>query len=339
MRTPWWLAAAIFLTSLGLVRCAPLPDMVNQERTKEDYSADQVREMTVDQPFLMSGDYFRQRDQAPSVVLGGDPKAPEKTASSEKPSDPSSAMAGKTPVPATAPKSPSASTALAGAEFPMKIGVIIDRRHVAEALAIALARAVSETAIAWPVVMADQEKMDESLAGGGCATGDLACVAGALARYPGVRMLALVESLGEENGEMVARVGVVDSGIGFRWPIMEIRVPAGDVRTAFHSICNNVLEFAVTRSRIMPWFCRIFSKDGDYWFLTAGEESGLKPGDVLAVTAPGRLVKNPSGMPAGWLPGPEKGRLVVLQTFGADFAACSLESGGAPEPADLVMKP
>ncbi|GBC62463.1 hypothetical protein DENIS_3435 [Desulfonema ishimotonii] len=62
-------------------------------------------------------------------------------------------------------------------------------------------------------------------------------------------------------------------------------------------------------------------------------------GDELAVVSGGKLIKSPTGLPAGWIPGPTKGRLKVVQLFGKDFAVGKLIDGQGPKPADLLMKP
>jgi hypothetical protein len=65
-------AVQIFLACMitAMVGCASAPDIASTEKSEgEKYSADEVRHMTVDQPFLTSGEYFRERNQEPERNL------------------------------------------------------------------------------------------------------------------------------------------------------------------------------------------------------------------------------------------------------------------------------
>ena len=95
---------------------------------------------------------------------------------------------------------------------------------------------------------------------------------------------------------------------------------------------------AVHRSAITPWFCRSFSQDNQTWYINAGKASGLETGTLLKVIAGGKLVKAPSGVPAGWIPGEVKGTLRVDDHFGRDLAVCSLVNGLGPGEGDLLIK-
>jgi hypothetical protein len=88
---------------------------------------------------------------------------------------------------------------------------------------------------------------------------------------------------------------------------------------------------------MIPWYCKSFSKEDGRYYITAGEKSGLMVGQTLRIMTPGKLVKSPTGLPAGWIPGKEKGRLKVELFFGDDFSACSLVSGREPRAEDLIM--
>ncbi|NJL59313.1 MAG: insulinase family protein [Desulfobacteraceae bacterium] len=53
----------LYLTLL-IFGCSNAPDMVSTQKSGKDrYSADEIRRMTVDQPFLISGDYFREQER------------------------------------------------------------------------------------------------------------------------------------------------------------------------------------------------------------------------------------------------------------------------------------
>jgi hypothetical protein len=326
------------------VGCGALPDIVSTEKKDgERYSADEIRQITVDQPFQISGDYFRERDQEPAVVMGGKeskpPAADSKQTASQTVKTPAEASAQKTPHAAAQPSpiskdSPQLKTA------PVKAGLIFDDKKISGETARRVLTALPRAADMLPVIIADPDKIHEVMANTPCPQKDLYCLSGALNLYPGVRMAALIEEIQAEGPSVSAKVAVVDAGILFRYPIMQISVPVkGDTDQAIAELLYNVLAFAVNKSQVMPWFCRTFSAENDKWYITAGRQSGLEPGQKLKIISPGTLVKSPNGLPAGWIPGDEKGVLRVDKLFGQDFAVCSLESGAGPAPQDVLIRP
>ena len=55
--------ASYFLAFTILAGCAGAPDITSTEKSADQpYSAADVRHMTIDQPFVLSGDYFRERE-------------------------------------------------------------------------------------------------------------------------------------------------------------------------------------------------------------------------------------------------------------------------------------
>ncbi len=373
----------VFLCFWG---CGPKPDMVSTEKEPgEAYSADEVRRMTVDQPFLLSGEYFRERDQEPRVVLdemlgekdtpaaesvaeapaavaASKPRPVEKPAADAREARPAEkSMAAATeprpdipPVKAAAPSeksgrkggAPGPEGASSG-EFvlPVKVGVVVDGQGMAAGTPERISESIPMGVRGLPVVIADQDKVREVMTRAPCSSRrDLLCLSQALGVYPGVRMLVLVESAGLPEripGTVTVRMAVVDTGLLFRYPMMEAAVPvdsAAAVDTALAGAVQRALAFAVDKSEVMPWFCRAFAFEDQTWFVTAGGRTGLKPGDRLRVLSPGKVVKSPTGLPAGWLPGEFKGRIRVDQLFGADFAACSLVEGAGPGPEDLLVR-
>lgn len=351
--------------------CAPLPDMVSTEKKEgETYSADEVRQVTVDQPFLLSGDYFRERNQEPTVeldnLIGTDEDAPpteQKTpAPPEKPREPTDIPPSAPPEtvhPATSVQDTAAAdtrstpppatpeTASSTEEpSPVKVGLIIDTATVPEETARLLRQMTPQAAARLPVLMADPEKVSEVMAGTTCARErDLACLSRALGIYPGVRMVVLVEEMILPDtfaGTLAGQVSLVDTGLLYRYPVMAVRVPvpaAGETETAVTAALQQVLAVAARKQDLMPWFCRVFHQDEEAFYISAGKRSGLEAGDRLQVVSGGRVVPSPTGHPAGWLPGGKQGMVEVTRLFGEDFAACRLVEGTAPTPADLLMRP
>ncbi len=358
-----WLAPVL---TLGILwGCGPLPDIVSTEKKEgQKYSADEVRQMTVDQPFQLSGDYFRERDQKPSTDLGKlfSRKAEKKTEAKSVQTDTqqpvpktestdTQAAVAADPVPVSeiasaesSPVSDPVTEKKTGVSFPVKTGLIIDKEKIFSETAQRIMQALPIAAQNLPVISADREKMEEVMSRSACQERDLQCLSAALSLYPGVRMLVLMENFDlpkEKSGNIKTRIGVVDAGLLFRYPTMEINLPlAGkDPDTAIAAILHQVLDFAVKKSQIMPWFCRAFSSDKGEWYVSAGGGTGLKTGQILQVISPGKVIQSPIGLPAGWIPGEVKGQLAVKQLFGEDFSVCTLKSGKGPEPEDLLVMP
>lgn len=334
--------------------CGPMPDMVSTEKKEgEAYSADEVRRMTVDQPFLLSGEYFRERDQEPKIVLdevfdGKEKSPPGKSAS--KPAPKTEPVKQTAAVPSQTPAGTDASLESAGPSspeafaFPVKVGVVIDGERMAAGAPARIAGSVPQGMRGLPVVMADQEKVREVMTRTDCpGRRDLLCLSKALGLYPGVRMLVLVEAASlpkKPPGSVTVRMAVVDTGLLFRYPMIEAAAPVAsesEVDTVLAGAMQRALAFAVDKSRVMPWYCRAFAYQDDIGYLTAGSRSGLKPGDVLTVLSPGKTAPSPTGIPAGWLPGEPKGKVRINRLFGPDFSVCALVEGEPPGPEDLLV--
>lgn len=339
-----------FLLIALLAACASAPDMVSTDKAEgERYSADDIRRRTVDQPFLLSGDFFREREQDPEMTFNLGKAAPKSHGDQEettekpataiaRPGDPASPTAEETPPPA-----PSSKEQL---DHPIKIAAVFDPAAIAKNRQQRMQSVLAQTAPDYPVVLADPEKVREMLATTDCLEKrDLRCIAERLGVYPGVRMLMLVEAFGWADslpGQAIARISLVDTGIGFRYPPLEISATiqsAAYIDGFLKGVLQQTMAFAVQKSRIMPWFCRAFSTDGNQLYVSAGKKSGMTVGDVLNVATPGKLVASPTGLPAGWVPGNVVGKVRVDTLFGEDFAVCSLVEGKMPAPGDLLTAP
>lgn len=315
----------MFLYVSLYIGCASAPDMVSEKKSQgEKYSADEVRRMTVDQPFLISGDYFREREERPAIVIGK-----------------SDAEAPKTVQPAQLPETAPESQKIAPAILPIKIGFLLSQ-NVAAASVAAIYSAIPDSAKNFPVLIMEQEEIAETLQHSDCLRrGDTICASQNLGVYPGLRMLIMIEQFDIPEkfpGNAAVRLSITDTGINFRYPLIESgkTLQKKDDTTDFiQKIFHDAVAYAVRKSEIMPAFCKAFSAENGKVFITAGKMSGLKPGDQLNVFTPGNLVKSPAGAPAGWIPGKQKGVVKVETLFGKDFAACSSE-GGMPTTEDML---
>ncbi len=372
------LISALLMAALLLpLGCASAPDIASTEKqTGERYSADEIRRQTVDQPFLISGDYFREREQQPQWDLNeifSDSKSDEKRADAAEVAEPEISQSpepqraqenmASPPTPSTGsiqPDTPPAATAPPAASRqkaealeaeafdrpPLTIGLFFDPETIPDSAAVRVDHLMSAAAAQSGAILTDQEKIREVLSTVDCLSRkDLACVAQALAIYPGVRMLILFEAIELPErlpAKALMRMSLVDTGLSYRYPTIEITQDLENAEDQDRFLTGTLMQltdFAIQKSRLMPWHCRAFSQDGDTWFITAGKRSGLKPGDRLSVSTSGRLVKSPTGLPAGWLPGDIEGKVKITRIFGDNLAACELTEGRGPEPEDILLFP
>lgn len=335
------------LISLAIVffaGCGPMdiinaekPDITSTEKKDgEKYSADEIRRITVDQPFLLSGDYFREREPDTQVNIdftGGEAKKPAATNKAED---------------RTIAKAPSA-VSEAGPVLkspkdapPLKVGFIFGKKTDADTARL-LENALQKAGGKYPALLTGPAALLKALDGDTCPKSDnIACVVKSLGVYPGIRMLVVVDtlSLPKKAGGASFQAVAVDTGTGFQYPPFvasgEIATPP-EIATFLGAVLENIVGSCLKRSEIIPWYCRAFSKEGNQIYVSAGGESKLKPGDRLKTLGPGKLVKSPGGMPAGWIPGSYKGLLKVDLLFGRDFAACSLVGGKPPGKEDMLV--
>ena len=338
----------IVLVAMLIGGCASSPDMVSTKRVEgEKYSADEVREMVVDQPFLLSGDYFRERTQKSRSLkellnLGSDEN--NETIQSSKSSQSTQRAAHEGRGGAYSSNKPISSHAASPLSLPVKVGFLLDRGRVSDRTENKIFRLIPDIAPAFQVLPVSQDQIHEALSISDCLEKkDLLCIAGTLSLFPGVQMLALIERFDVPSqfpGSTVVKLAMVDTGIPFRYPAMEITASVNDalaMEDFIKGVLHKIFDVAVAKSGVMPWFCRSFSEDDGKWYISAGERSGLTIGQQLQVMSGGRVVRAPGGLPAGWLPGTPTGTLKVDRFFGSDLAVCSLVTGDGPDPENVIL--
>ena len=85
------------------------------------------------------------------------------------------------------------------------------------------------------------------------------------------------------------------------------------------------------------WSGRIASIKGRTVYLNAGQKTGLKVGDVLAVQELGEEILDPqTNVVLGRAPGPVKGEVIVTGFFGKDGSMATIRSGTGFKTNDLV---
>ncbi|MBC7357310.1 MAG: hypothetical protein H5U10_02120 [Desulfacinum sp.] len=323
--------------------CGSAPDIVSEEKKPgQKYSAAEVREILIDHPFLLSGDYFRERQDLKPMVLGSvlsqaQEESTEELKAQLKEKEERLAKLEKAVFEGRRP-------ALPAEALRIKVGFLVDPEKVPTHLADRLLAQADRLSVTYDVLFVHHRDLEQVLSGTDCLQKrDLACITRIAAIYPGTRFINLVESVSVPAsfpGTAAARFGMVDAGIGYRYPLVQMEMPVkndADVTTFLELIARRSYEQALDKKDTMPWVTHVFSQQQGQWFVSAGNRSGLLVGDLLDVVSDGKLVQAPTGVPAAWMPGPPKGRLRVERLFGDDLAIATLVSGEPPEMGDWLI--
>lgn len=340
--------------------CASSPDIVTTEKGEnEKYSNADIREIAVDQPYLLSGDFFRERNQPTSIDFGAIFKAEEKIASNQTKLEQKitslqqeiSSLKKKGPEKINVSPEQTVSQIHEDVDnkqkitykTKVKIGLLIDGSKIQPVNIRKISLTAEKLVKTMPVILVSNDEIYETLAQNNVLENkDLYRTSGILTVYPGIRMLVLMEEFKTPDffpGTASAIISIIDSGLFYRYqPIrLEMKIENNkDMNIFLENIIHSALTKAVETSKIAPWFCRSFSSEDTLFYINAGKETGLKKGMVLTIKTKGKFIKSPSGIPAGWLPGETKGLLKVEYFFGKDFAACMSISGENPTVHDFI---
>ena len=341
----WAVPAVFFVMIAGCILEGPGPDIVSTEKEEgRYYSADEVRRITLDHPWLLSSEYFLNRKYPGEEAAEEEEKA--KTELEERVAKLEKSMTGEASARATSENQAARkAAALALPAVPVKIGFYLDvPEHGGEEAASLVNAADKAAAGAEALCVVNHYTVRDILASTDCRkTGDYECMARNLTLYPGVRMLVVAENLEiPENmpGEASLRLKVMDAALASAYPSMEMTRRLEDrahVSTFFSDAVNRAFAYAKNKAEIMPPHCRVFSVKNQRAYISAGRSSGLTPGDTLRVVSGGEAVKSPTGLLVGWLPGEETGALKVQALVGKDVAACAPVSGEMPEKGSYVL--
>ncbi len=337
-----WISCGVFLifiTSCSLT--GPKPDIVSEKKSPDEiYSNAEIRRMTVDQPHLMSGDYFRKRTEEDSHK----PESGELLSESREKSDQSSKMAADPSTPHSRKKAVSSPAAPPdSAEYPLKVGMLLKKSGFSDSAAGRLMQAANQ-AIDKHMMLVNDTGMREVMASTDCpAESDIACIAEHAALYPGVRMMVTVNGshLPEAfPGKAAVRLTVWDAALANSYPEIEItdrierREQAGDFLQ--HAMAR-VFDYARRKAEVMPTHCRVFSVKENDIYINAGKMTGIPIGETFRVVSGGDTVTSPNGVPVGWVPENDKARIRVERLVGSDAAGCTLVKGEMPEPGAYVL--
>ena len=341
--------------------CASSPDIVSTDNNSvTGYSNAQIREVTIDQPNLLSGDFFRERVQPVTSTDVGSRAASsdEKIISTNQEAleKKVNALQDEVALLKTAPHKTTAivpekfvqeknNQLLVKGKMKLKTGLLIDRSKVLPSTVKKISLAADKFVETGEIVLVGNDEIYETLAqNNALESKDLFRTSGILTVYPGIRMLVLVENFTLPNafpGMGSAMVSMVDAGLLYRYKPVKFEMPVKtdeDASRFVESILSSTFTRAIKSSQVTPWFCRVFSSEENFMYINAGEKTGLEKGMLLKVSAPGKQIKSPAGTPAGWIPGEVKGVLKVERFFGKDFAACSVVEGEKPTVYDYLTQ-
>jgi hypothetical protein len=349
------------------------PEETGEALTEEETSRKAWDEQLHEHPWTVSGEYFRQKEQGTGVDLREwlesrqemedkqketeeRLEALEKAVHERQPSEaPESSQA---PVAAVAQPSPeptvSGDRAFSSRDLRFKAAMVAfpEAYEAAPDVKEALLGSVGRQFVSNPqILLVGPEEVEEILMQQGLVAGskNMAKVAQALGTYPAARLVVFVEKLGlETKGKKVKgslEYAVVD---GFSGRSITTAQEAGSAssgadgtRKVLGELVSAMAETLEKKAAQYDWYSRVAMVEGKQVYLTAGDASGLKVGDILSVYGPGREIVHPvAKVSMGFQRGPYKGKIKILKLFGYDAAEATLVSGkGKIEGNDLVALP
>jgi hypothetical protein len=218
-----------------------------------------------------------------------------------------------------------------------KLGLVLTAQASSE-LQLTLEQALAAAQSDYPVVVVGANELAQQLTAHGCQSSAIEACAGRLASYPGVQHVVLINRLETKQNLLRATLQLHDTALGTSRPPVSVELTAAEGQSAaLRSLADKIMTETLAAARTTPWSTRAFNRSGDEIFLAAGQRSGLKPGMVLTVHAPGRTIPSPTGGIAGWMPGAKKGAIKVTGLFGDDYAVAELIEGEPPAPTDPLL--
>lgn len=353
----WMARVAVLGVCAACLGCAGLgsgPDISSEKQDpNQKYSNAEVRRMFVDQPFLGSGDYFRERQWKDS---GEEVSRPETAAQgrTEDMSEIEQRVASLEQSLHTQQSSDSGSaTAQRDTDTPetvqtpeqVKLGFLLDRTALKPGVEKELTAAVADMprSSSWRIYT-DQALQEVLAPTGYIEDKNLAKITQTLGLYPGLRMLFLIEGADLPQGypgHVGLTLSMVDTGLPYRYPLLEMDSEvqkASELGGTLQEIFTRLAEYAVGKSQVMPRHYRVFGLKGEKVLINGGRKSPLAPGDVLDVIPDGETVTAPTGVPVGWMPDTATGRVRIQEILGPDAAVCvPVGEGASPEQGAYVL--
>jgi len=165
-----------------------------------------------------------------------------------------------------------------------------------------------------------------------------------LAEYPGARYLFFLQAIVFPRlfpGHLHFSYYIADGVNGRMYPQISLdRAVRGpyDLVPALHSCFVEMINNAAGQMAAAPWEGKVFLVQGSLVYLSAGQYSGLVPGQRLLVNGALNPVRDQrTGIVVGSVPGPPKAQLQVQRFFGNDLAEAVIMGGGGVRIGDSVI--
>ena len=310
------------------------PDIVSEDKKEgQAYSSNEVRTMTVDRPFMLSGDYFLKRDypqgtekaEAKSARTSQNPSFEENQKSAEK-------------RPALFNDEPD--------RLPIgnrKIGLLVLPKDLSSPGAQRLISAARQAAAGESTLIGPDELAND-LSEANCRQKEfLSCLGDQAALYPGVQMLVAAGPAnlpGSFPGSASLECRVMDTGLGYVYAPLEMVQTlenTDDVDRFLDQALQRALRFARRKAEVMPLYFRVFSVQQGRIYINSGASAGVSVGDEFDVVSSGQMVDTPAGLPVAWEPNAPKARIRVEKLLRNDISACSMVKGQSPNPGAYVL--
>lgn len=245
---------------------------------------------------------------------------------------------------ATNQSAPAASAAPAAAvssapSMRRKLGVYIAREDRGTLAAYRLINALDERAAEHGFTLVKPDELDDAVGGtDACGAETALGCPGLLSIFPGARLLVVVDPASSQGERTTVETRMLDTDFGITYDTVSTELAlASDSASDAAVWSERTLDTAADRAAIAPWFTHTFALNSDNdMYISAGSESGLAVDDTLVVHGEGAVVRAPGGQIVGWEPGPEVGRVRVLQFVGQDMAVAEQVSGRMPKPKDRL---
>jgi len=289
-----------------------------------------------DSPWLVGGEYFRQKQDEPWMVL----RLPSLKKTEEQEEKEKALEERITRLEQELGRRVEAKAANAGRRLKQKLALVGLEGEEAERLASELSRGEEVLVVEPPLVA--QAVREERLAPAQASPQ----VALALGEALGVQLVVFVERAGageRERSDWWLAVDLVDGVMGTVVDTLRARSlppgiePSGSPRADFLKSAPSLAEALRRVALEHEWAARVLSVEEGKVVIYAGRRSGLAEGDVLRVFSPGFEVVHPVTKESlGTAPGVYKGKVQVVAFVGQDAAVAKPVEGPVPSPKDIV---
>lgn len=325
------------------------PDIVSTKKVNGTISNAEVRQIVVDQPFLISGDYFRERPTPKDTidikgVFSKSKNIEERVAKLEKKLEQNQS-----------PNTQHMQMTMGAMNTNMqkknmhmgpltKIGIIMFDEITY--LKDALSQNLNNLSPSYNFLFYPEAQLKELFSPTNCLKEkDLRCISHNLSLYPGIRFLIIVNKAHVKPNfpqKMSLEIKIVDTGLSYTYILTDTLKEfknEKEFKLYLKNISEEILKFADKKRTIMPWYSKIFSVKNDKYYLNAGKLSGLRPGDKLYVVEYEEPILAPTKVPVAWSPGKTLGKLKVIHLLGEDVSECVKVEGDMNfKVGDIVIK-